>query len=174
MKILVVDDDPIIRRLLPAFCMTISKQFVPFTAQNGEQALQVLAFEPVDLILTDVEMPVMNGCELVARVKKQYPTIKIIAMTGCKCDEVDKRLRDVGISKYIEKPFTVRDLAMSIESVFENGYSTPIPRGLSCFFVGTQDVKSSTTGGLSARVAEPIESQTENGTQEVIVDAKQI
>jgi CheY-like chemotaxis protein len=126
MNILIVDDDPIVRRLLPAFCTTISKECTPLTAQNGEEALKILASERVDLILTDLEMPVMDGCELVCRAKAQYPDTKIIVMTGLKCDEADKRLRSVGISQYIEKPFTAQDLGRGIESVFEKEYDKPI------------------------------------------------
>ena len=133
MNILIVDDDPIIRRLLPAFCMMYSNVCTPLTAPNGEEALRIVASERIDLILTDVEMPVMDGCELVANVKKRYPNIKIIVMTGLKCDEVDKRLRAVGISQYIEKPFTALDLAMRLESAVKNGYGKPIFGGASCF-----------------------------------------
>ena len=131
MNILIVDDDPIIRRLLPTFCPMLSKECKPFTARNGEEALKILALEPIDLILTDVEMPVMDGCELVSRVKVQYPNIKIIVMSGLKCDEADRRLRAVGISQYIEKPFTSKDLGRSIESAFKDGYGKPLLGGIS-------------------------------------------
>lgn len=77
MNILIVDDDPIIRRLLPSYCKMFPKQCTAMSAQNGEEALKILASERVDLILTDVEMPVMDGCEFVARVKEQYPSIKL-------------------------------------------------------------------------------------------------
>ncbi|MGO9377347.1 MAG: response regulator [Dissulfurispiraceae bacterium] len=130
MNILIVDDDPIIRRILPAFCIMFSKQSTTVTAQNGEEALKILASEQVDLILTDVEMPVMDGCEFVTRVRELYPKTKIIVMTGLRCDRVDKRLHDVGISRYIEKPSTARELAKSIESVFKNRYGKAIPRAV--------------------------------------------
>jgi len=133
MKILIVDDDPIMRRLLPAFCKVFSKDCEPLTAKHGEEALQILASENVDIILTDVEMPVMDGCELVAAVKEQYPDTKIIVMTGLACDSVEKRLRDVGIFKYIEKPFTVKELASSIQSAFRNNYERLMLGGISYF-----------------------------------------
>lgn len=133
MNILIVDDDPIIRRLLPAFCSKISKECTSLTAQNGEEALKILASEQIDLILTDLEMPVMDGCELVSRVKAQYQNIQIIVMTGLKCDEADKRLRSVGISQYIEKPFTAQDLGRGIESAFTKGYDKQIPGDTLCF-----------------------------------------
>jgi two-component system, response regulator YesN len=133
MNILIVDDDPIITHLLPAFCTIYSKECMPLTARNGEEALRIVASERIDLILTDVEMPVMDGCELVARVKEQYPTMRIVVMTGLRCDEVDRRLRAAGISQYIEKPFTVRDFAMCIESALNNGYGKPLFGGDSCF-----------------------------------------
>jgi CheY-like chemotaxis protein len=119
MNILIVDDDPVMRRLLPAFCEMFSTECAAMSAQNGEEALKILASEQIDLVLTDVEMPVMDGCELAARTREQYPDIKIIVMTGLKCDEVEKRLKDAGISQYIEKPFTVRELTISLESAFK-------------------------------------------------------
>ena len=133
MNILIVDDDPIVRRLLPAFCTTISKECTSLTAQNGEEALKILASEQIDLILTDLEMPVMDGCELVSRVKAQYQDIQIIVMTGLKCDEADKRLRSVGISQYIEKPFTAQDFGRGIESAFKKGYDKPEFGDTICF-----------------------------------------
>jgi CheY-like chemotaxis protein len=132
MNILIVDDDPIIRRLLPAFCSKISKECTALTAKNGEEALKILASEQIDLILTDLEMPVMDGCELVSRVKAQYQDIQIIVMTGSRCDEADKRLRSVGISQYIENPFTVQDLGRGIQSAFKKGSDNPVFEGTSC------------------------------------------
>lgn len=126
MTILIVDDDPIMRRLIPTFCTIFSKECTPLTAPNGVEALKILASKQVDLILTDVEMPVMDGCELVAHVKDQYPDIKIIVMSGLRCDKIDKRLRDLGILQYIEKPFTIRELAVSLNSACRNEYVGPI------------------------------------------------
>ncbi|HMK60654.1 MAG TPA: response regulator [Dissulfurispiraceae bacterium] len=123
---LIVDDDPIMRRLLSSFCQALPGEFTPLTAAHGEEALRVLAKEKVDLVLTDVEMPVMNGCELVSEVKKLYPNMKILVMTGLACEEIDSRLRGIGVSRYIEKPFTIQSLAANIDYAFKNGYERPM------------------------------------------------
>jgi len=121
------------RRLLSAFCEAMQKEYTPLTAAHGEEALKVLAKEQVDLMLTDIEMPIMDGCELVCEVKKLYPNTKIMVMTGLDSFEVEGRLHKVGISTYMEKPFTMQTLAANIESAFGNGFERPMLGGLSCF-----------------------------------------
>ena len=67
-------------------------------------------------------------------------------MTGAKCEEVDTRLRNAGIPRYIEKPSTARELAMSIESEFSNGYDKPM-LGVLDFSIGKPDGTSQAPGG---------------------------
>ena len=67
-KILVVEDDPDIRSILSRFLSR--RGYVVKAAENGAEALELLAVEPVDLILSDVRMPRMDGLELTRRVRR--------------------------------------------------------------------------------------------------------
>ena len=80
LNILVVDDDPGVLELLGAFLET--RGYGVTTRNSGASALDVLAREPFDLVISDIEMAEMNGYELLRRTREQYPKIGIILMTG--------------------------------------------------------------------------------------------
>src|ERR1700756_5808924 len=79
-KILVVEDDPDIRRILDMFLT--EKGFRVKVADDAARALEMLAEEPIDLILSDVRMPGMSGLELLRHVKEQDPEIQIVLMSA--------------------------------------------------------------------------------------------
>jgi DNA-binding NtrC family response regulator len=78
--VLVVDDDHNILMVVEA--RLASGGYEVRTAASGEEALRVLAKEPVDLILTDVRMPGMSGADLLERVLKDQPGMPVIVLTA--------------------------------------------------------------------------------------------
>ena len=79
-KILIVDDETSIRTLLTEHLEKLN--YKVYTAENGAAALQVLEEVKVDIIISDIIMPEMDGVELVKRVRIEHPIIRIIMMTG--------------------------------------------------------------------------------------------
>ncbi|MCP5433610.1 MAG: response regulator [Alphaproteobacteria bacterium] len=79
-KILVVDDEDLLRRVLKTALE--QEGFVVDTAENGVAALQCMADDPADLVLTDIIMPDKEGIELILTLRKLYSEARIIAMTG--------------------------------------------------------------------------------------------
>ncbi|NOZ47633.1 MAG: response regulator [Chlorobi bacterium] len=79
-KILLVDDDKISLQILEDFIT--DDNFEIYKAENGLEALEIQYAEKVDLIITDLVMPEMEGIELLLSVKKRYPDVKIIAISG--------------------------------------------------------------------------------------------
>ena len=120
-KILVVDDDPVIRFLISDAFHICKTGCTVRTARNGAEAVQVLRSVPVDFILTDLEMPVMNGYELLSYVKRNHPDIPFLVMTGATTIE-EERMCAFGVTQHIAKPFNVLDLVQRVMSSIDNGH----------------------------------------------------
>lgn len=103
MKILIVDDNDDVREMLSFYLK--DKGFEVFLAENGKEALKILEKNVVDLVLSDVDMPEMDGMELLISIKKKYTTPVYIATGGNKYSKED--FMKQGASGYFEKPFDI-------------------------------------------------------------------
>ncbi len=116
-KILVVEDDPGVQSVV---CFKLrSSGFEVFTAEDGEEALEVLAKHRVDLALVDLVMPVMSGKELLVALKKNERTkdIPVVILTGKILEnEVIEGLA-LGADDYIKKPFSPAELMARVHNV---------------------------------------------------------
>ena len=106
-NILLIDDSKPILDSLSAYLSYFLQDCTVRTAENGRTAVEIMRSVPIDVILTDLEMPFMNGFELVAYSKKHYPAIPVLVMTGRHSPETEKRAMSMGASRYIVKPFDV-------------------------------------------------------------------
>lgn len=107
-RILVIDDDDKARGFLSAFLGY--KGYVVLQASNGPDALAVLAEQKVDLVITDLMMPRMNGLELVKRIKSTYPDILIIACSAFNTNEMTANLLKAGVFLNLDKPFDLEEI----------------------------------------------------------------
>ena len=118
LKVLVVDDMPTSRGLIVQALeeMQIWKNS---TENNGKSAFERLAREPVHLILSDMNMPVMDGLELLRHVRGNRATkgIGFILITGKPTPELVAKGRSLGMNNMIKKPFTTAQLKACIEQV---------------------------------------------------------
>lgn len=103
-NILIVDDDRV--NLIIAKRLLV-KDYNPVTADSGKQALEYLEDHPVDLILLDVQMPEMDGFEVMSRLKENWKLRKIpvIFLTADKREETESKCFELGAVDYISKPF---------------------------------------------------------------------
>lgn len=110
--ILLAEDDNMIRSFV---CSVLQGHgYRVFPAENGMEALHLatrVGAYGIDLVLTDVDMPVLNGIQLVRRLKQLRPGLKILYMTGYRGAIVDE-LRDEGM--VIEKPFAYTALVRAV------------------------------------------------------------
>ncbi|MGG1598273.1 response regulator transcription factor [Paenibacillus naphthalenovorans] len=103
-QILVVDDEMIVRRGLKAlvpwaeFGMEVVSE-----AANGEKALNILKQQPIDLVITDIRMPIIDGLELTRIIKRDYPHIKVLLLTCYNDFEYVKEALEIGASGYLLK-----------------------------------------------------------------------
>ncbi|MBN2590291.1 MAG: response regulator [Sedimentisphaerales bacterium] len=118
-KILLVDDEPDLIDTIQ--CRLEANNFVVTTASNGEQGLSKAAEDKPDLILLDTNMPVMNGHEMLERLRKT-PDLKNIPVIMCTalCEAHDIEVANsYGISDYVTKPFDYADLIEKITTALD-------------------------------------------------------
>ncbi|HEV8084572.1 MAG TPA: response regulator [Chitinophagaceae bacterium] len=107
-KILIVDDEPHIRMLIEQTLEELEDEGVEFlTAENGEEALEIIQKENPQLVFLDVMMPKMNGMEVCRRVKKELALNDVyIVLLTAKGQELDRlKGQEVGANVYMTKPF---------------------------------------------------------------------
>ena len=107
-KILIVDDEAHIRMLIAQTLEELEDEGVNFfSAENGEEALEIIRKENPQLVFLDVMMPKMNGMEVCRRVKKELALDKVlIVLLTAKGQELDRQKgQEVGADLYMTKPF---------------------------------------------------------------------
>jgi CheY-like chemotaxis protein len=101
--ILIVEDVPSVRKMI---CLMLKQRgYRALEAADGSQALTKLETEPVDLVLTDVTMPLMSGPELAARISQLRPEVRILFMSGYS-DQPAVSSEGACSTMFIAKPFT--------------------------------------------------------------------
>ncbi len=110
-NILVVEDSPTMRQLISFAIKRIPSSHV-IEATDGVDALKKLSSEKIDLILCDINMPVMDGLKLVSLVRGNpaYKEIPIIIVTTEGADEDRKRALSIGANAYLPKPIQTQQL----------------------------------------------------------------
>lgn len=86
-------------------------------AENGEEALNMLQQMTIDLVLTDMIMPGMNGLELVETVRTRYPLLPVVLMTAHGSEEIAMQALQKGAASYVPKQNLARDLLETVEDV---------------------------------------------------------
>lgn len=111
--ILIVDDSPQIRRALRA--ILVSQGFVVMDARTGEEALDLIRKERVDLILLDVNLPGMSGLEICSEIRRTS-VIPVIMLTVRNSERDKVHAFDVGADDYIVKPFGAEELTARVRA----------------------------------------------------------
>jgi CheY-like chemotaxis protein len=109
-RILIVDDEEKVVFFLRESLEELGHDVTIGTAQSAEEALEKIATQPYDLVISDLRMPGIDGLQLIEAVKEKYPSTRFILMTAYGTDEVEARARHLDVYDYITKPFHVSDL----------------------------------------------------------------
>lgn len=107
-SILIADDDSAIRALLRS--MLENEGYRVFTAENGKKASAILREQTIDLMLTDLVMPEQEGVETIAKARKNYPNLKIVAISGAFAGSILDAASHFGASAILEKPFQIDEV----------------------------------------------------------------
>ena len=113
--LLIVDDAEVIRQL----CAHAFTEYQTLQATNGREALAVLEREVVDLVLTDVMMPEVDGLELLRRIKEQTPNRVVVVMTGFADREIILQALKANADDFITKPINLLQLRNVLRKALE-------------------------------------------------------
>ena len=113
-RILVVEDQEDNRQIIRD--MLAGTDYEIIEAENGEEALAAVAKQRPDLILMDIQLPIMDGYEATRRIKADpaLRSIPIIAVTSYALSGEDKKAREAGCDAYIPKPYSPRELLAKV------------------------------------------------------------
>lgn len=121
-KILVVDDEPQLQRLLSDWLTEAG--YTIFTASNGQEGLKAYKQHQPELVISDVWMPGMDGYQLCRMLKRNTPA-SVLLMTGVPNEVAVLREMDVGADDVIIKPFDMHNLITRVEAILGKSQSAP-------------------------------------------------
>lgn len=116
-RILVVEDSTAMRTLITV-ALESSGDYRVLTAANGFEALRILPREEVDLVITDINMPDINGLELISYIRKlpRYATVPLFIVSSEGSDRDREKGISLGANEYLVKPFDPERLTALVES----------------------------------------------------------
>jgi len=121
-RILVIDDEAEVRRAVASFLRGLGHEVL--SAANGREAIATLATGPVDLLVTDINMPEMDGIEIVSSLREAASQVPIIAMSGGGLFDKGMLLdsaQALGADRALEKPFDLEELRRAVDELTRAG-----------------------------------------------------
>jgi YesN/AraC family two-component response regulator len=109
-KVLIVDDEETLTWSMAKSLSKDKDKYEVIIANNGKEALTLLKDNKIDLVISDIRMPDINGLDLLVKIKKDYPDTKVIIMTAYGSSDVQKEANRRGSLYYVEKPFEISDI----------------------------------------------------------------
>ena len=122
--ILLVDDEP---EILASLKGLLRREFTLFTAQSGDQALEILSDHSIHVIMTDQRMPKMTGCEFLKRVYQKIPSKppnRLILSGFSKTKDIEEAKKKYFLYMFISKPWEVDELRNIMNEAINNAFET--------------------------------------------------
>jgi DNA-binding response OmpR family regulator len=113
-NVLIVDDEKVFLLSLSDGLKSYSDEFSVLIAFNGKEAVKILNSTKIDLVVTDLKMPEMDGFQLLAYLTRHFPDIPTLVMTAFGTPDMEAKLLAMGASQYMEKPLDFDVLADNI------------------------------------------------------------
>ncbi len=120
-SILIVDDDSMVRKMLVKVFQ--NENYITHDASNGKSALKVFRDENVDVVITDIVMPDMEGIETIRELRKINPDVKIIAFSGGGALSPEGYLKiaaSMGARYTFQKPFDINELKEAVKKLLDS------------------------------------------------------
>jgi len=113
-QVLVVDDEKTLLEVIKKGLAKFKNRFTIITCENGREAIEVLESSSIDLVVTDIKMPEVDGLELLAYMTANFPSLPAIVISGYGTPENMQKLDELGIYLFMDKPLSVQKLSRSI------------------------------------------------------------
>ena len=114
--IVLVDDEPDIRIILSRVLRHVADGYELIAVGGGAAALDVLAARPVPLLITDYNMPGMNGLDLTQAVKAAAPATTVVLLSAYATPDMARRAQEAGVDHSLTKPFSFDELEMIVRN----------------------------------------------------------
>lgn len=118
-KVLIVDDHALVRMGICRLLNDLADMNVVGEADNGDAALALVKSQKPDVVLLDMKMPGMDGWEVIRRLNKTHPNVKIIAVTALTNNTLPTRILQLGAVGYLTKESGAEEMASAIRKVFK-------------------------------------------------------
>ena len=119
MKILLVDDHRLIRDAIRSYMEGDADYEVVGEASHGQEAIRTIEKTEVDVVLMDINMPIMDGLECTKEIVKRWPRIKVLTLSMMSDNQHIKQMMGAGASGYVLKNCTEKELKKAIKTVYE-------------------------------------------------------
>ncbi len=116
-KILILDDEQELLEIYQEILARLPSQPEIRTANTGQEAISLLENDPMALLLVDLNMPQMDGFQVLAIVRRRFPTLRTVVMTAATDEDLRARAYRVGVDLYIEKPKTGREIIFFVDCI---------------------------------------------------------
>lgn len=117
-SVLIVDDEEIVR--VSCRRILVPEGYEVKSAGSAVEGLAILADGPIDVVLTDLKMPDIDGIEVLRKVKEEWPDIEVIMITGYQTINTAVEAITLGAFDYIEKPFTPSAIVEAIDKAISH------------------------------------------------------
>jgi len=114
-KVLIVDDEKSLLLSIRAGFEAYKDRFQLFTAEDGKKAIKILESNSIDLVVTDIRMPEMDGFELLVYMNSRFSSIPVLVMSAYGTREIQGKFESIGIIGFLDKPVDFDDLVKSID-----------------------------------------------------------
>lgn len=121
-RLAIADDQPLFRRAFVLLLRDMPDVQVMFDSANGEELLTGLKGNEVDIVLLDLEMPVMDGVEALRRIREEHTKVKVIVLSTHDDERSIVRMMELGANGYVLKTAEPDEVETAIRSVKESGY----------------------------------------------------
>jgi DNA-binding NarL/FixJ family response regulator len=102
-RVVVIDDSGALRSMVRVVLTARGEFVVVGEAADGRAGLEAVAFHQPDIVLTDLQMPFVDGIELTSRLQGTHPHLPVVVLTGWSCEETEQRAIRAGAAGYVDK-----------------------------------------------------------------------
>jgi DNA-binding NarL/FixJ family response regulator len=120
-RVALVDDHAIVRQGLESMLRDFHQIALLIIATNGQDFLNQLEEQPVDIVLLDIEMPVLSGIQTLQQLSTQFPEVKAIMLSMHDDPDIALECLRLGAASYLLKECSLSEMIGAIEKVYENG-----------------------------------------------------
>ena len=129
--IMIVDDEIVFVQSIEKFILKMDNHYIIKTAYNGKEALEILENEKIDLMLLDINMPIMDGIQLLTELHNRNIWLPTIILTSISFKKKDESFRTFGIVEFLRKPIVLGELFLRIRKILKIRENKEIIYGLS-------------------------------------------